>query len=538
MDDTKSVRAAFAGRHILVTGVTGYLGKVWLSMVLHQLPEVRAITVLARGKMGDDADARFHRIVASSPALRPLREEHGVELWDLVREKVEVYDAKLSAEDCGLDAHTMATRIADVDVVVHFAGLTDFEPDPLLALDANVRGAVSVADLAAKTRGRRYIHVSTTFVAGIVNGEVKEHIERGLSPTGVRFDPDQELAEVDEQLATIDTPKARIAAVMDRAQALGWPNIYTYSKGLAEHLLCGRTDITNVSVRPAIVECARSFPFTGWNEGINTSGPIIWLLGTAFRRFPAGKDNHFDVIPVDTVCRGVTLATAACLRGEAKEIYQLASSGENPFTFARAVELTGLAHRRIYNQAESTTYERLVLRNLEPHTLSADKKQLFDIPQQRRVARALRSFLKAGLVTDNLPPRLHERFGEDLVAKVKSTSMQCRTADRKLGTVEDMLRAYRPFIHDYNYTFRTENTRELSDALPADERELFGFDIDELCWRQYWLDVQVPGLDKWCIPLLRGDKVPDDSPLPEPDRREHVPTIDPVHSPALTSANL
>ena len=77
----------------------------------------------------------------------------------------------------------------------------------------------------------------------------------------------------------------------------------------------------------------------------------------------------------------VTLATAACLRGEAKEIYQLASSGSNPFTFQRAVELTGLAARRMYGSDDSTTYERLVLRHLEPHTQDVEKKQIFDIPQ-------------------------------------------------------------------------------------------------------------------------------------------------------------
>ena len=44
--------------------------------------------------------------------------------------------------------------------------------------------------------------------------------------------------------------------------------------------------------------------------------------------------------------------------------------------------------------------------------------------------------------------------------------------------------------------------------------EEFGFDIDDLCWRHYWAKVQIPGLEKWSIPILRGDKVPDDEPLP------------------------
>ncbi|HJL46789.1 MAG TPA: SDR family oxidoreductase, partial [Polyangiaceae bacterium LLY-WYZ-15_(1-7)] len=82
-----SVREAFAGKHLVVTGVTGFLGKVWLGMVLDFLPEVGRLTVIARGKKGEDAAARFQRIVERSPAFRPLREKHGPALRDLVAEK-------------------------------------------------------------------------------------------------------------------------------------------------------------------------------------------------------------------------------------------------------------------------------------------------------------------------------------------------------------------------------------------------------------------------------------------------------------------
>ena len=46
------------------------------------------------------------------------------------------------------------------------------------------------------------------------------------------------------------------------------------------------------------------------------------------------------------------------------------------------------------------------------------------------------------------------------------------------------------------------------------ELELFGFDIGSLDWRHYWMKIQVPGLETWSIPVLRGEKVSDDPPLP------------------------
>jgi long-chain acyl-CoA synthetase len=91
--------------------------------------------------------------------------------------------------------------------------------------------------------------------------------------------------------------------------------------------------------------------------------------------------------------------------------------------------------------------------------------------------------------------------------------MECRNADRTMGRIEDMLRLYRPFIHDHDYTFETGHVRALSAVLGGQDRRLFGWDIDTLDWRDYWLDVHVPGLEKWSLPLLRNERVPEDPPM-------------------------
>ncbi|HJL02037.1 MAG TPA: SDR family oxidoreductase [Polyangiaceae bacterium LLY-WYZ-15_(1-7)] len=509
-----SVREAFAGKHLVVTGVTGFLGKVWLGMVLDFLPEVGRLTVIARGKKGEDAAARFQRIVERSPAFRPLREKHGPALRDLVAEKVRVVEARLTEPHLGLGEEGARALAADVDAVVHFAGLTDFEPEPKMALDANVHGARHVADLAALTPHGRYVHVSTCFVAGIrPDPEIPEEITPGLSPNGTRFDPAAEIEALEEGLAKLDTKKERVDFATARANALGWPNIYTYTKGLSEQLLETRDDIASTTFRPAIVECARSYPFAGWNEGINTSGPLVWLLSTSFRRLPAKAKNHFDVVPVDTVARGMVLATAAALRDRARPVYQCGSSHVNPFTFERAVDLTGYAVRRLHER-RGTRWEREVLGRLEPHCDDPDREQLLGYKRMRQAAKAMRGFLRDFDLERVVSPALYERIdGDARKESLRSFSMKCRTTDRKLGQVDEMLRQFRPFIHDLHYAFRADHLVEETAALSDEERALFGFDAPELCWRHYWVHVQVPGLDTWCIPLLRGEKVPEDEPL-------------------------
>ncbi|MEM6956726.1 MAG: SDR family oxidoreductase [Myxococcota bacterium] len=516
------LRETYAGKHIVATGVTGFLGKVWIAMLLDRLRDVRKLTLVIRGKKGETAHERFKRIFESSPVFRPLRQELGQELRTLIADKVEVIDARLVEPYCGMDPAVAKARMADVDAIVHFAGLTDFEPDPLLALDANVHGARHAADLAALTKAGRYIHVSTTFVAGMRSGEVAEEINVGVSPNGTRFDPAQELDELEQALAGMEKKRDRIDYAMDRAKSLGWANIYTYSKGLSEHLLETREDIVQTTFRPAIVECARSYPFAGWNEGINTSGPIVWLLGTSFQRFPAKATNHFDVVPVDTVARSMMLVVGAALRDDAKAVYHCASSATNPLTFERAVDLTALGTRRTNRKSDDAS-ERFASR-LDAVCYDPDEPQVLGFRRMRDFAKALRNELRSFDLQERVSPKLYKKIrGEKRKADLKELSMKCRTTDRKLTQVEDMLSQYRPFIHDLRYTFRTDHLEAESNKLSDADRAAFGFDIRELCWRQYWLEVQVPGLEKWSLPLLRGDKVEDDPPLPAPKEEAAPP---------------
>jgi long-chain acyl-CoA synthetase len=84
------------------------------------------------------------------------------------------------------------------------------------------------------------------------------------------------------------------------------------------------------------------------------------------------------------------------------------------------------------------------------------------------------------------------------------------TADRSLGRIEEMLRVYTPFIRDNDYRFATDNLRELTASLPESDRERFGYDLTDLDWCSYWVDVEYPGLMHWSIPLLHGQKAPED----------------------------
>ena len=44
----------------------------------------------------------------------------------------------------------------------------------------------------------------------------------------------------------------------------------------------------------------------------------------------------------------------------------------------------------------------------------------------------------------------------------------------------------------------------LTAALSPEEREFFAFDPESIDWWDYWINVHIPALRRWCYPLMEG----------------------------------
>jgi hypothetical protein len=253
----------------------------------------------------------------------------------------------------------------------------------------------------------------------------------------------------------------------------------------------------------------------------------VWLMSSWFRRLPASPDHHFDVIPVDTVARAATLVTALSLRGEAELVYQLASSSANPLTFRRAVDLNSLAYRRRYAAPGSTWVERNVKRYFDGVFSNPDRDPFPSMYMLREGVRELSKLLEEVDVKRFVTARRYAKEGPDLERKRKTAISDARNADRMMKRIEEMLRAYRPFIYDKDYVYLTERIEAASKRLSPEDTRDFGFDIRELDWRKYWIDVHVPGLEQWSFPVLRGDRAPEDPPFIHTKNESQSPTEPP-----------
>jgi len=519
-----SVRGALAGKHVMLIGVTGFIGKVWLANTLMDLPEIGQIYLLVRRQKSNPALRRFEKLVEDSPVFDPLYARYGKGLARFLAARVQVIEGDVSQPDLGLAPEAGEFLRKNLDLIINSSGLTDFNPDLRDALLTNVDAAVHVAEFVRRCHHAGLLHLSTCYVAGTQDGRVAERVRPDYTPAGVEnFDAEREWhslrafirkteersesAEVTDELRRQALQKEHAAknlhgpalenqirknrvrwlrnylteAGTRRAVELGWPNTYTLTKSLAESLITKYgSGLPIAVVRPAIVETSVDRPFRGWNEGINTSASLSYLLGTYFRQLPSNERKRLDVIPVDSVCRGMTLIAAAIIERRNEAVYQLATSVTNPCDMRRSIELTSLAHRKHYRAQEGLEYWLRLRFDAIP--VSKERYERMSAPAQKAIVNSIQRIMSA------LP--------------LKKTPLA--RAQRNLEKVEKLIQLFEPFILLNEHDFVAENVEKLSYALVPAEQADFGYHTHSIDWWDYWINTHIPALRRWTYPLIEG----------------------------------
>ncbi|HKU28550.1 MAG TPA: SDR family oxidoreductase, partial [Candidatus Sulfotelmatobacter sp.] len=451
-------------------------------------------------------------------------ERHGSRLPEFLREKIEIVEGDVTQNDLGLSESTARYLRTNLDLVVNSSGLTDFNPDLRDALATNTDAALKIVEFIRSCDHAGLLHLSTCYVAGEQDGRVPEKLIPNYSPRGLaEFDAEREWKSLHELVrkaeAQSETEEVTSGLRMQaqakehaaknlhgpalenqirknrvrwlktylteagtrRAKELGWPNTYTLTKSLAESLIAKYgAGLPIAIVRPAIVETSVAKPFLGWNEGINTSASLSYLLGTYFRQLPSKESKRLDIIPVDAVCGGMTLIAAAVMERRHEPLYQLATSVTNPCDMGRSIELTALAHRKHYRAQEGL--ESWLRLRLDAIPVSKNRYNRMSAPAQKAIVKSI------------------QRIMSPLPLK-KAPLVK---AERNLERLEKLIELFEPFILLHEHDFAAENIEKLSHALLPEEREQFGYDTRSLDWWEYWINIHIPALRRWTYPLIEG----------------------------------
>ncbi|XP_069683843.1 putative fatty acyl-CoA reductase CG5065 [Periplaneta americana] len=278
----------YRDKTILVTGGTGFMGKVLLEKLLRSCPGVRRIYLLIRAKHGTEPSARIEALLKI-----PLFEKV-IESNPEITKKLVAVEGDLSLPELGLQKEQKQQLISEVNVVFNLAAALSLKARMKDAITYNATGTKQMLDLSLQMKQlKAFLHLSTAFC----HCDYEVLGEKMYPPPHNPHDVMRAMEWLDDKSIELITPRL-----------LGpHPNCYTYSKRLAEALVYEYRDRIPVCIaRPSIVIPALKEPLPGWVDTLN--GPVGILVGAGkgvIRTMMCDGNCYAEVVPVDIAINGI-----------------------------------------------------------------------------------------------------------------------------------------------------------------------------------------------------------------------------------------
>ncbi|CAI5465740.1 unnamed protein product [Closterium sp. Yama58-4] len=480
------------GKHILVTGATGFLAKALVEKILREQPDVGRLYLFIQPRADQPAQQRLEQLV-ESPIFGHLRSKHGSAYEQFMAAKLGAVEGDISIEGLGLSASVLEEIRSKVQVVINSAATTTFDERYDVALNINTQGPRRLLELAHSCPYLQLLlHVSTAFVNGRRRGRCMERPfnygdtiaaelqqQQGTVAQG-QLDIETEIALAEkERLAAEAAAEAQgmskedvQAAVqkhmvdlgMSRAQQCGWQDTYVFTKAMGEMVLTrGHKDLPLAIVRPSIVESCLNEPMAGWMEGMRMADPILLAYGKGqMAGFLANPDGVLDMIPCDKVINAVLAIathTASLGYGAPVSVYHVATSVANPLGIQLVADAT------------SDHFAHAPMLQRDGSAVTVQRMQVFRHPQL---------FMLDVWLKYQLPLQLAKLFPWNSSLSDRRNNLLLKTAQQ----LSYLAKLYEPYTF-YAARFDASNTEHLFSLMSEEEQQHFNFDLRSIDWHTY-----------------------------------------------------
>ncbi|XP_077066709.1 LOW QUALITY PROTEIN: fatty acyl-CoA reductase 1 [Siphateles boraxobius] len=429
----------YMGKNVLITGATGFMGKVLLEKLLRSCPGVKAAYVLVRPKAGQAPHTRIADMI-NCKLFDRLREEQPD-----FGEKIVAVNSDLTQPDLDLSTEDKETLTGCVNIVFHCAATIRFNEPLKDAMQLNVLATQKMVSLAHSMKHLDvFIHVSTAYAHCD-----RELIEEVVYPPPVDYRKLIDTLEwMDDKLVSLITPKL----LGER------PNTYTFTKALAEHLVQQESGNLNIAiVRPSIVGASWKEPFPGWIDNFNGPSGIFIAAGKGILRTMRASNNAVaDLVPVDVVINA-TLAAAwysgsqRHARPRSMLVYNCTTGGINPFHWGEVEYCINMTFKT--NPLEQAFRRPNVNLRSNPFT-----NQYWTT------------------VSHTLPALLYD--GVLMLTGQKPRMMKTITRLHKAMMVLE-------YFTSHSWVWNTDNVTMLMNQMGAEDKKVFNFDVRQLHWAEY-----------------------------------------------------
>ena len=247
----------YAGRSIFITGGTGFMGKVLLEKLLRSCRGISRIYVLIRSKKGQSPQDRLQAML-DGRLFTCLRNQA-----PHVLKKVVAIAGDITEPNLGISPSDELMLINDVSVVFHAAATVKFDDDLADSIKMNVKGTLSIVELARKLHSlSSLVHVSTAYSHCYSSSTIEEKFYPMPVNKWSSLSPDK-LIELCEE--------AKAKGHDNTKEVIGiFPNTYTFTKAMAEKVIEEKaSDLPVAIMRPSIIVASWREPIPGWVDNLN-----------------------------------------------------------------------------------------------------------------------------------------------------------------------------------------------------------------------------------------------------------------------------
>ncbi|KDP34807.1 hypothetical protein JCGZ_10587 [Jatropha curcas] len=430
----------------LVTGVTGFLAKVFLEKLLRVQPNVKKLYLLLRAADTSSANQRFYNEVIGKDLFRVVKEKLGANLNSIIAKKIVIVAGDVSYEDLGVkDSSLREEMINDLDFILNFAATTRFDERYDVALGTNTLGAKNVLCFAKNClKLKLLIHVSTAYVCGESSGLIMEKpYQLGEALNGVLgLNIVEEKKLIDRKLNQLQREGATEANIKKAMIDMG-----------IERTFEGKSANGDRTWRE---------PFPGWIEGARTIDALTVGYGSGKISFFAGDVTAIiDVIPADMVVNTIIAAMMVHANNQPCElVYHVGSSIGNPIRYSNFRDY-------LYFYFTSKPW---ILQNGKPVKVA---KPTILITMVLKLANSISCDYFQGTY-NNL--------------------------NRKIKCVTRLVELYQPYLF-FHGIFDDSNTNKLLGIAKDNGTETnnFFFDVKSIDWDDYFINTHIPSIVKYVL---------------------------------------
>lgn len=140
--DLQEIEEFYSDRVILLTGASGFLGRMTLEKLLRACPGIKKIYILLRGKKEKDCARRYDELFDS------VIFENVAKMTPNYRDKVQMIVGDCCLPELALRPEMRQLIVSEVDVIIHFAATVKFDENLKVATNINVRALRDLINIA------------------------------------------------------------------------------------------------------------------------------------------------------------------------------------------------------------------------------------------------------------------------------------------------------------------------------------------------------------------------------------------------------